>query len=103
MVVTKVSPASRPTHVRWIVFSLAFATSALLYLHRYVFAFIKPTLAEEWGLSNTELGQPCWPKRRVLLPTTSSECKDNAVKTLDIRVASRISKAANKVVVPWRT
>ncbi len=46
-----------PTNVRWSVFSLAFATSALLYLHRYVFAFIKPTLAEEWGLSNSELGQ----------------------------------------------
>jgi ACS family glucarate transporter-like MFS transporter len=39
------------------VFSLAFATSALLYLHRYVFAFIKPTLAEQWGLDNSELGQ----------------------------------------------
>lgn len=46
----------RPTNVRWTVFSLAFATSALLYLHRYVFGFIKPTLAREWGLSNTELG-----------------------------------------------
>ncbi len=57
MVVTDVSAAARPTNVRWSVFSLAFATSALLYLHRYVFAFIKPTLAEEWGLSNTELGQ----------------------------------------------
>ena len=45
------------TNVRWSVFSLAFATSALLYLHRYVFAFIKPTLAKEWGLSNSELGQ----------------------------------------------
>ncbi len=57
MAVTDVRPAARPTNVRWGVFSLAFATSALLYLHRYVFAFIKPTLAEEWGLSNTELGQ----------------------------------------------
>ena len=53
MLVTEVSPAARPTNVRWSVFSLAFVTSALLYLHRYVFAFIKPTLAEEWGLSNT--------------------------------------------------
>lgn len=44
------------TNVRWCVFSLAFTTSALLYLHRYVFAFIKPTLAREWELSNTELG-----------------------------------------------
>lgn len=45
-----------PTNIRWCVFSLAFATSALLYLHRYVFAFIKPILAREWDLSNTELG-----------------------------------------------
>lgn len=36
---------------------MAFGTSALLYLHRYVFAFVKPTLAQEWHLSNTELGQ----------------------------------------------
>lgn len=54
---TDVSPAAAPTNVRWSVFSLAFAISALLYLHRYVFAFIKPTLAEEWKLSNTQLGQ----------------------------------------------
>ncbi len=39
------------------MFSLACGTSALLYLHRYVFAFIKPTLAKDWKLSNTELGQ----------------------------------------------
>ncbi len=49
--------ADSPTNVRWGVFSLAFGTSALLYLHRYVFAFIKPTLAKEWELSNTELGR----------------------------------------------
>lgn len=36
---------------------MAFSISALLYLHRYVFAFIKPTLAEEYKLSNTQLGQ----------------------------------------------
>lgn len=47
---------TQPTNIRWCVFSLAFMTSALLYLHRYVFAFIKPTLAKEWELSNTELG-----------------------------------------------
>jgi len=51
------SPASPPTSVRWRVFSLAFLTSALLYLHRYLFAFIKPFLQDEWGLTNTELGQ----------------------------------------------
>lgn len=54
---TDVSLAAAPTNVRWSVFSLAFAISALLYLHRYVFAFIKPTLAEEYKLSNTQLGQ----------------------------------------------
>lgn len=48
---------TKPTNVRWQVFSLAFAISALLYLHRYAFAFIKPTLAKEWKLTNTELGQ----------------------------------------------
>jgi MFS family permease len=39
------------------VFALAFGTSWLLYLHRYVFAFVKPTLADQWRLSNTKLGQ----------------------------------------------
>ncbi len=48
---------AKPTNVRWSVFSLAFATSALLYLHRYVFGIIKPTLADEWKLSNSELGE----------------------------------------------
>ncbi len=48
---------ARPTNVRWCVFSLAFATSALLYLHRYVFGFIKPILAKEWGLTTIELGE----------------------------------------------
>lgn len=46
----------RPTGVRWSIFSVACATSALLYLHRYAFSFIKPRLAEEWGLTNTQLG-----------------------------------------------
>src|SRR3954471_5272411 len=49
--------AMKPTNVRYRVFTLAFVTSSLLYLHRYVFAFIKPTLSQEWGLSNTELGR----------------------------------------------
>lgn len=52
------SPSNdRPTRVRWMVFSLAFGTSLLLYLHRYVFGFIKPTLAKDWGLSATQLGE----------------------------------------------
>lgn len=49
--------ADKPTIVRWIVFALAFATSSLLYWHRYVFAYIKPILTEQWGLTNTQLGQ----------------------------------------------
>ena len=50
------SANARPTNVRWTVFTLAFVTSAMLYLHRYIFGFIKPKLASEWRLSNTELG-----------------------------------------------
>lgn len=50
------TPAAPPTNVRWSVFALACATSGLLYLHRYVFGFIKPQLAREWELSNSELG-----------------------------------------------
>ncbi len=57
MAITNDDPAARPTNVRWAVFALAFGTSGLLYLHRYVFAFVKPTLAKEYDLSNTELGQ----------------------------------------------
>src|SRR5262245_8069737 len=49
--------ATKPTNVRYRVCTLAFVTSWLLYLHRYVFAFIKPTLSREWGLSNTDLGR----------------------------------------------
>jgi sugar phosphate permease len=57
MAVTEIPPAVRPTQVRWGIFSLAFGTSALLYLHRYVFAFIKPAVAKQWDLSATELGE----------------------------------------------
>ena len=45
-----------PSRVRWIVFALAFGTSWLLYLHRYMFAMIKPAIAEEWGTDPAELG-----------------------------------------------
>src|SRR6185436_12803269 len=47
---------SRPTNVRWGVFGLACGTSWLLYLHRYVFALIKPELKDQWGLDKVELG-----------------------------------------------
>jgi ACS family glucarate transporter-like MFS transporter len=43
--------------VRWTVFALAFSTSALLYLHRYAFGYMKPALSKEWGLTASELGQ----------------------------------------------
>ena len=57
MATIDIQPTPRPTNVRWGVFALAFGTSGLLYLHRYVFAFVKPILAEEYRLSNTELGE----------------------------------------------
>lgn len=47
---------ARPTKFRWTVFVLACGTSWMLYLHRYIFGLIKPTLVEEYGLSKTELG-----------------------------------------------
>ena len=46
----------RATRFRWIIFALACATSWMLYLHRYVFALIKPKLKEEYGLGETQLG-----------------------------------------------
>ena len=50
------SLAERPTNVRWVVFGLACGTSWLLYLHRYVFALIKPELVEQWKLGKDDLG-----------------------------------------------
>lgn len=44
------------TRYRWVIFGMACGTSWLLYLHRYVFGLIKPTLADEYGLGETELG-----------------------------------------------
>ena len=46
----------RPTRFRWTVFGLACGTSWMLYLHRYIFALIKPDLIDEFGLTKTELG-----------------------------------------------
>ncbi|MFN0195453.1 MAG: MFS transporter [Planctomycetaceae bacterium] len=48
---------TRPTGVRWLVFSLACGTSWLLYFHRYTFGLVKPFLVDEWGISKTELGE----------------------------------------------
>lgn len=41
------SASSRPTHVRWWIFLLACAVSWLLYLHRYSWGVIKPSLLAE--------------------------------------------------------
>ncbi len=45
-----------PTHFRRYVFAIACGTSWLLYLHRYLFALIKPKLAEQWDLGKDDLG-----------------------------------------------
>jgi MFS transporter, ACS family, glucarate transporter len=51
------APPGRPTHVRWTVFVLACGVSWLLYLHRYSWGVIKPTIKQEnpW-LTDTQLG-----------------------------------------------
>lgn len=50
-------PPARPTRVRWIIFSLACATSWLLYLHRYSWGVIKPAIARENpDITPTEMG-----------------------------------------------
>jgi len=45
----------RPGNVRWQIFAVACATSCILYLHRFSFNFIKPSLEAEHGFSETEL------------------------------------------------
>ena len=50
------APAARPTRIRWLVFVLGCLTSWLLYLHRYSWGVIKPTVKSEFGLSDTQLG-----------------------------------------------
>ncbi len=50
------TPTEKPTNIRWAVFGLACGTSWLLYLHRYVFALIKPDLVEQWDLGKDDLG-----------------------------------------------
>src|SRR5262249_51081642 len=49
--------AARPTHVRWLIFALACATSWLLYLHRYSWGVIRPSFkADHPGLDDEQLG-----------------------------------------------
>jgi sugar phosphate permease len=57
MLTSNAPTSARPTKVRWTVFGLSFSISALLYLHRYAFGFMKPVLSKEWGLTATELGE----------------------------------------------
>src|SRR5262245_22045188 len=49
-------PGGKPTNVRWVVFSLAFGVSWLLYLHRYALGVIMPELAKEFDWSEEQLG-----------------------------------------------
>jgi MFS family permease len=47
----------RPTHVRWLIFALACATSWLLYLHRYSWGVIRPSFkADHPGLDDERMG-----------------------------------------------
>src|SRR5690349_15828654 len=48
--------APRPTRVRRLGFALACSLSFLLYLHRYVWGFIKPDLQAEFGWDPVALG-----------------------------------------------
>src|SRR5262249_3596703 len=49
--------APRPTRVRWLVFALACAASWLLYLHRYAWGVVRPSLkAEDPELTDLDLG-----------------------------------------------
>jgi sugar phosphate permease len=53
---TSPTPA-RPTHTRWLIFALACATSWLLYLHRYAWGVIRPSLkSENPDLTDQQLG-----------------------------------------------
>jgi sugar phosphate permease len=47
---------TRPTRVRWLIFTLACLVSWFLYLHRYSWGVVKPYVKDEFGLSNTQLG-----------------------------------------------
>lgn len=41
-------PDERPTHIRWWIAGLACATSWLLYLHRYAWGVVKPSVKKEF-------------------------------------------------------
>jgi sugar phosphate permease len=51
------SVVARPTRVRWLIFGLACAVSWLLYLHRYAWGVVRPSLkAEHPELTDVQLG-----------------------------------------------
>lgn len=57
MATSKGPTNQQPTRIRWLIFGLACAVSWLLYLHRYAWGVIKPTLKEEYpGLTDVTLG-----------------------------------------------
>lgn len=45
-----------PTNVRWLTFALACGTSWLLYLHRYSWNIVSPTIQAEYGFDNKQSG-----------------------------------------------
>src|SRR3954447_25760285 len=50
-------PGERSTQVRWLIFALACAVSWLLYLHRYAWGVVRPSLkAEHPELTDLRLG-----------------------------------------------
>src|SRR5262245_56723687 len=52
-----VAPVERPTRVRWVICFLACATSWLLYLHRYSWGVLEPSLKKEFpNLSDVDWG-----------------------------------------------
>ena len=44
----------RPTNLRWLTFILACGTSWFLYLHRYCWNIVAPTIQAEYGFDNTQ-------------------------------------------------
>src|SRR5262245_19674066 len=53
----------RPTNVRTLILVLACATSFVLYLHRYVWGFIKTDVKKEFGWDEVSMGwlDSCFP------------------------------------------
>ncbi len=49
-------PAGRASRVRWLIFALACLTSFLTYIHRYSWGAVRPSIKEEYQISDQELG-----------------------------------------------